>query len=116
MSQLPKGTLLARNLLETTIVKGAALAIFTKLPFLNWWPMNAFIERILLEGLADKGLDESVAFGLALIYVRDRRAFDQEFIKNKMLDKTIMSPEEREASLVAQQKAVYEFIRRGPVS
>lgn len=115
---MPAGTSLARSLLETTILKGAMAKILA-IPLFSWlsvWPLRPFLEKILETVLVDPTLDEAVSLAIALKYVVDRQAFDQEFIKNKMLDKTAMTSEQREASLVAQQKVVYKFIRRGPVT
>ncbi len=115
MSELPKGTALARNLLESVAIKGAYLKIVTVLPWVNWWPLSAIIQRCIEVWAVDPALDETTMLAIAVVYVVDRKAFDREFIKAKMLDKQKLSPAELEASLVAQEKAMLAFLKRGPI-
>lgn len=115
MSRLPKGTSATRALLEGAVLKGAMVKAVAFMPFLAWWPFSAILEKLLDHLLIDPAGDELVGYALAAKYVIDRIAFDKEFIRCKILDKSNLTPEQMEAEVVKLEKVVYNLVRRGPV-
>ena len=120
MSQLPQGTLAVRNFLQTTLLKGAMAKAVALMPFLAIPVIGAVFQGILkwaIENLIlDPALDEATGVALALKYVVDKREFDNQFLKLKMLAQSNASKEEIEAALVKAESAMEKFIRRGPIT
>lgn len=117
MSRLPKGTKAARSFLETVAVEGAIAAVIASPYFswLGWKPFRWLLEKIFEIALIRPTADQATAYALAAFYVVDRTAFDREFIALEMLDKQNVSPEKLEEALQNAEKAMYNFIRRGPI-
>lgn len=113
MSQLPKGTALARSYLESVALKGAMALLVGWAPFLGWPVIKNFVEAMLQRLLLDPLFDEATAIAIAVKYVIDRHAFDSHFLKLKMLEHAPAI--EQEAALEDAEKAMATFIRRGPV-
>lgn len=113
MSQLPKGTLAARNFLESVTIKGAMASLVAWAPPLGWPVIRDIVQAVLEHELLDPAFDEATAIAIAVKYVIDRQPFDADFIKLKMMDHA--TDAEQEAALEDAEKSMARYIRRGPV-
>ncbi len=114
MSQLPKGTLAARNFIDSVAVQGAMASLIAWAPPLGWPVLKDIVQACIEHELVDPTLDELTALAIAGKYVIDRHAFDYHFLKLKTIDQA--TPADQEAAIVEAEKAIFNLVRRGPVS
>lgn len=105
---------LFKRLVFDMLVKQAISRLFAAAPFLGWGPIG-FIAKIVLTKFANIVFEMLVdMLNMAAIEFKNeahRRAFDDEFIKLKILESSNPSPEEVENALAEAEKRMADFVQ-----